>query len=70
MKKKTYKEIEKAIITQKKLCDKLGLPHFAPPNGICSECKRQIYQNYNDSSGVNGSSLVTGCPHCLKSYCD
>lgn len=70
-----------AIAAQKKYCDDHCLPHFAPHDGICWRCHRQIYAGewvetpygkYHSGVSVEkaGSSLVTGCPHCNRSYCD
>lgn len=57
-------EIKKRIQEQDDLCVTKKMPRFAPPNGICSGCRRQIYDK------VDGKTHVTGCPHCNKSYCE
>ena len=60
-------------------------PHFAPESGRCWKCHRNIYEpwtrmekNYlgeerEVTTGVTveraTKSLVTGCPHCHRSYC-
>lgn len=71
---KTDKEISAAIAAQKELCEKEKLPKFAPSNGKCWSCNRNVYQNYKIgervSRGCSGETLVTGCPHCCRSYCD
>lgn len=61
---KTREEIKQAIEDQKNACAESGAPHFAPMDGICWACGKQIYEK------VSGKSLVTGCPHCHRSYCD
>ena len=61
---KTAGEIEAACAAQADLCAKSGLPHFAPANGVCWSCGRQIYEE------LDGTSFVTGCPFCHRSYCD
>ena len=70
---------EKAIEAQKKLCKEKGYPNFAPNKGICWKCGRNIYEeltigerNYKTGISVEkaGEELVTGCPHCKRSYCD
>jgi hypothetical protein len=71
---KTQEEINQCIQSQKELCFTEKLPHFAPNNGVCFKCKRNIYQNYEInqqiSHGYNGKTFITGCPHCSRSYCD
>jgi len=71
---KTSLEISKCILAQKKLCEERKLPHFAPENGRCWSCNRNIYQNYDFngsiSKGNTGEKFITGCPHCNRSYCD
>lgn len=61
---KSADEIKKSIEAQKKLCQEKQYPHFAPQNGICWSCNRQIFEI------ETGLSLVTGCPFCHRSYCD
>jgi len=58
------------------------LPEFAPSNGICCKCHQQIYAprkyfgrdgttEYKSGIDIEQSKhLVTGCPHCNRSYCD
>jgi hypothetical protein len=67
---KDPKEISECIKRQAQLCKEKELPHFAPSNGICWRCKRNIYQNYGTSKGKTGEEFITGCPHCSRSYCD
>ena len=69
-KPKTTEEIIEARKAQAELCKERGLPHFAPDNGVCWRCNKNIYQNYETSMGVTGKEFVTGCPHCNRSYCD
>lgn len=57
-------EISKRIQAQKDYLEKSGEPHFAPKDGRCFNCKRQIYEI------EDGTTLVTGCPHCHRSYCE
>jgi hypothetical protein len=61
---KTHAEIEEACAAQAQLCSTKGLPHFAPYDGVCWSCRRQIYEE------LDGKSFVTGCPFCHRSYCD
>lgn len=61
---KSAEEIRAACAAQEKLTAELKVPHFAPYNGICWACHQQIYEL------ESGTSFVTGCPHCHRSYCD
>ena len=68
---------ESAIKAQKELCNRTGNPHFAPSNGNCYSCRMNIYDkktvgDYEKGITVEsaGRSLITGCPHCNRSYCD
>lgn len=78
----SQKEItEEACRLQRDLCGREGVPHFAPHDGICFDCRKSIYEiiphtngTYNWSTGINlasaASSHITACPHCSSSYCD
>jgi len=64
-------DIEKAIAAQKEYCEINKAPHFAPLTGRCWNCRRNIYEGERGYSVERaGSSLITGCPHCHRSYCD
>jgi hypothetical protein len=72
---KTELEISEAKKAQAALCKEKSWPDFAPLDGICFRCHRQIYQDYEHAngyktSGKTGLSHITGCPHCNYSYCD
>lgn len=78
MKKETF-DIKKACEAQAKLCREEEYPHFAPFSGTCWDCNRNIYtkiynERWNTNSGISvekaSTSLITGCPHCHRSYCD
>lgn len=56
-----------ACARQREVCARGLLPHFAPDDGVCYSCHRQIYEA---PRGLDGSSFVTGCPWCFRSYCD
>lgn len=73
--------VQESIKAQKKYCEENKAPHFAPHDGRCWSCSRNIYEPIERQYGENkftngitvekaGSSLVTGCPHCNRSYCD
>lgn len=71
-------DITAAIAAQKKYCAENQLPHFAPQDGFCFRCRRNIYSQIRLRDGYEsgitveeaGSSLITGCPHCNYSYCE
>lgn len=77
--------ITKSIIGQRKYCDNSKAPHFAPSNGVCWKCRKNIYEKHEKTIILSGeeithkrgisvekasNGLVTGCPHCNMSYCD
>ena len=71
---------------QAKYCERTGAPHFAPKSGICRSCNSNIYEKKETvrnkgtenermfESGITveraSDGLITGCPHCNRSYCD
>ena len=74
---------ELAANRQMEFASSNGFPHFAPLNGVCFKCRKNIYEpiEIKSSNGhetfIRGisvesasSSLITGCPHCFASYCD
>ena len=75
-------DIQQSIKAQKKYCEENQAPHFAPYDGRCWSCEKNIYEarekKYGEgkpfTTGISvekaGSQLVTGCPHCNRSYCD
>ena len=72
--KKTSAEVEACIQKQKDVCSEKHYPLFAPSDGVCFKCGKNIYQNYESdnkvSDGETGEKFITGCPHCNRSYCD
>lgn len=69
--------VAEAIAAQRKYCEEKKMPHFAPRDGVCWRCYRNIYKPVNHgpyTTGISvedaGNRLVTGCPHCCRSYCD
>jgi len=69
--------VNEAIQAQKKLCIENYYPHFVPNDGRCYNCKKQIYEQIQRGNFTTGISLekakaglITGCPHCNRSYCD
>lgn len=73
-------DVKSSIACQERYCKENGYPMFAPSDGICYRCGRNIYSPHlirgtNDKySGIPtfraGCTLITGCPHCHYSYCD
>lgn len=67
-------EIRACIEAQAKYCRDHHDPHFAPEDGFCWSCGNQIYADANGSRGESleyaSNELITGCPHCNRSYCD
>ena len=78
--------VQESVRAQAEYCEIKGAPHFAPKNGVCWKCKSNIYEKKDQvygkgtkfeqvlESGITvekaSSRLVTGCPHCNRSYCD
>jgi hypothetical protein len=69
--------INESCKSQSALQKEHNYPQFAPINGICYRCKKQIYSEINHGTYATGidtesasKSLITSCPHCNMSYCD
>lgn len=60
-------EIRAKIKAQKDCCSG-NAPLFAPEDGFCWSCHQQIYTRISLERA--GSDLITGCPHCSRSYVD
>lgn len=44
---------------------------FAPSNGICWSCGRDIAEGENGITLEElGDYIITGCPHCNYSFCE
>ena len=44
---------------------------FAPVSGICPYCRRNIADGDRAITVESlGDYIITGCPHCFRSYCD
>lgn len=54
---------------QEEFCEKNGYPKFAPRDGVCYSCNKNIYDDEATAKFAD-SHLITGCPFCSKSYCD
>lgn len=62
---------------QVEYCRKNHAPHYAPIDGICFRCKKDIYQQNGIAGHTTGISLeeaglkvIVYCPHCGRSYDD
>ena len=69
--------VSKASKAQKELQTAKNYPDFAPSSGRCYSCNRNIYDEIDHGTYKTGISveraskeLITGCPHCHRSYCD
>lgn len=69
--------VREACEAQSKLCNAKSYPDFAPSDGVCYACNKNIYKEIDHGSYKTGVSveratneLITGCPHCHRSYCD
>ncbi|MBU9711104.1 hypothetical protein [Evansella tamaricis] len=74
--------VQKSIKAQEEYCKRTGAPHFAPSSGVCWKCNKNIYNPHEKAvldgkhyfSGITtekaASELITGCPHCYRTYCD
>ena len=60
--------LQAKINAQEKYCRETGLPRFAPADGICYRCHKQIYDVIELKNAQ--STLITGCSHCHYSYCE
>lgn len=78
-------DVEKSIEAQKRYCRENGDLIFAPKDGICWRCRRNIYEKHTKetiflgeieiiTTGIDvekaSTELITGCPHCNKSFVD
>lgn len=47
---------------------------FIPDDGICFFCKKNIFHPDGCYEGISlkkaSNELITGCPHCFRTYCD
>ena len=69
---------KKAAKAQEDYCEREECPRFAPGDGLCYYCGRNIYLPTNGRNGTiygisvekAGSTLITGCPHCNYSFAE
>ena len=66
-------DTEKAIRAQEEYCEKHHVSMFAPgrgTGGCCYNCHSPIYIKGGISIEEAGSTLITGCPYCRRSFVD
>lgn len=63
-------DVRACIEAQEQYCRDNKVPHFAPEDGFCWSCGEQIYARRGRGIHYASTELVTGCPHCHRSYCD
>lgn len=73
-------DVIKASAAQQRYCKEHNLPMFAPKNGWCYSCGRNIYEPYtyrgweSRTYGISveeaGSRHITGCTICGRTFCD
>ena len=74
--------IKEAIEAQERFCEEHDVPRFAPYDGNCFRCGRNIYDTRSEYS-FNGDKVeygisvkeastehITGCTYCYRSFCD
>lgn len=70
----THYNIDDATKAQARYCKVNNYPHFAPYDGICYRCHKNIYTESDGHHGISvenaGTHLITGCPHCHYSFCE
>lgn len=53
---------------QASFCERERLPHFAPKDGVCWRCHGNLFDLMTVEQA--GSSLITGCRICNRTYVD
>lgn len=66
MEEKVLIEADLARQAQNKYRSGNKLPRFAPVDGICYNCHRNIYEGISVEKA--GQELVTDCPFCNHSF--
>ena len=61
-------DTEAAAAAQTNFCDLNKLPIFAPRDGCCWHCGRNIYDVGCITVKQAGERLITSCPHCNYSF--
>lgn len=58
---------EMKVKAQVEYCIENDLPMFAPKDGRCYSCGRDVFEDYSYKEA--SSSLITGCRKCNYSFC-
>lgn len=66
--RKEKDEVKEKLEAQKKYCEGLKTPWWIPYDGVCYSCHRQIMNCYTLKGAK--STVITGCPHCHRSFVD
>ena len=64
----SIQEINRKIFAQEKMCKDEVLPLFAPEDGLCFNCDKQIYNRITLEEARN--EHITHCPYCSRAYND
>lgn len=64
----SIEEINEKIKAQEKYSEENNLPLFAPDDGLCFNCSKQIYNKISLEEASN--ELITHCPYCGRAYND
>lgn len=59
---------ESAAMAQEARCHELEMPRFAPNDGRCPNCRRNIYEEGGYSLEYAAEHAITGCPFCHHSF--
>lgn len=62
------RHIDEVRAAQHAYLDAHGYPSFAPYDGICPCCHKNIWLKLTVEQA--GSDIITSCPHCARSYDD
>lgn len=71
-------DARRASKAQNDLCVEKRTANYAPSSGVCWSCHRNIYEpvhwgdDHTTGYTVKYASmrLISGCPHCRRSFCD
>lgn len=70
----TVYDPELAHQAQVAYCEERQFPVFAPEDGFCWNCHRNIYRKGELGQGHSvfsaGRGLITSCPYCRRSFCE
>ena len=66
--KDAIEDIDRKMNAQKKMCEEDEVPLFAPEDGLCGFCGKQIYNRISMEKAEK--ELITHCPYCSMAYND